>query len=156
MSQNINPSVSFSSSTLIIFFTNIAWWWYVFWLALKLLDYLLSFAFKPNNLSLAFNQLLFHCRRERCFVIDLLFSNKKWTAFDLATVLIVRVLLLSLILIHPFEGIILLSYVLVSTNENSQQKEVIVTDQCCSQHLRCNIIKSECWRRGNLKTFKML
>lgn len=77
MSQNKNPSVSFPSSTLIIFFTNIAWWWYVFWLALKLLDYLLSFAFKPNNLSLVFfiNSSLTVCVKGVCILFY--FSNKK-------------------------------------------------------------------------------
>lgn len=137
MSQNKNPSVSFPSSTLIIFFTNIAWWWYVFWLALKLLDYLLSFAFKPNNLSLAFLLIPRSLFAWKVFVFCFIFqTKKKWTAFDLATVLIVRVLLLSFILIRSFEGTILLSYVLASTNVNSDQKEAIVTDQCCSLHFR--------------------
>lgn len=138
MSQNKNPSVSFPSSTLIIFFTNIAWWWYVFWLVLKLLDYLLSFAFKPNNLSLVFfiNSSFTVCVKGVCILFYFSNKKKKWTAFDLATVLIVRVLLLSFILIRSFEGTILLSYVLASTNVNSDQKEAIVTDQCCSLHFR--------------------
>lgn len=137
MSQNKNPSVSFPSSTLIIFFTNIAWWWYVFWLVLNCL---ITYCHLPLNLTtyhlfFFINSSFTVCVKGVCILFY--FSNKKkWTAFDLATVLIVRVLLLSFILIRSFEGTILLSYVLASTNVNSDQKEAIVTDQCCSLHFR--------------------
>lgn len=81
MSQNKNPSVSFPSSTLIIFFTNIAWWWYVFWLVLKLLDYLLSFAFKPNNLSLVFLLIPRSLFAWKVFVFCFIFQTKKMDGF---------------------------------------------------------------------------
>lgn len=135
MSQNKNPSVSFPASTLIIFSQILldggmssGWFWNCLitycHLPLNLTTYHLFFLLIPRSL---FAWKVF------CFIFQ---SKKKWTAFDLATVFIVRVLLLSFILIRSFEGTILLSYVLASTNVNSDQKEAIVTDQCCSLHFR--------------------
>lgn len=77
MSQNKNPSVSFPSSTLIIFFTNIAWWWYVFWLVLNCL---ITYCHLPLNLTtyhlfFFINSSFTVCVKGVCILFY--FSNKK-------------------------------------------------------------------------------
>lgn len=126
----------------------------------------------------------FHYMRELCLYFALYFKQK-WTAFDLVTVLencnvfsigLPMVAFLKSANIHVmwavlyrsgpssschFNSFIRRYYLIISRScidecEFCYQKEVIVTDQCCSLYFRCKEIQSIYLRKVNLNTFKML